>query len=476
MFYTACFTVVLSCLFLYLAEEWFRKRCHMRREMSRKQSGGGPSIAFFHPYCNSGGGGERVLWCAVRAVQKRFPDLKVVVYTGDIDASPSEIISRVQQRLNITLLRNVDFVYLHNRAWVEADRYPYFTLLGQSLGSIVLGMEAMMAFVPDVYIDTMGYAFTLPLFKSVAGCRVGCYVHYPTITRDMLRRVSTRVAAHNNRPFVANSPVLSFAKIIYYRVFAWLYCKAGRYSDIVLVNSSWTEDHINSLWERPLITNRVYPPCDTTSFREIERPDDVDHTKSGSEIRIVSVGQFRPEKDHPLQLKAMYHLRQILSEDVWERTKLVFIGSCRNSEDEVRVKDMKDLCRHLSLENNVEFKVNASFTELKSELSRAMIGLHAMWNEHFGIGVVECMAAGLIVIAHRSGGPKADIIHEEAESSRNGFLAVDEYEYASTIATIVKLPIDTANRVRVAARSSVERFSVAEFEQNFLRLVEPFFG
>uniref|UniRef100_A0A8C8RJR5 ALG11 mannosyltransferase N-terminal domain-containing protein n=1 Tax=Pelusios castaneus TaxID=367368 RepID=A0A8C8RJR5_9SAUR len=28
-------------------------------------------VAFFHPYCNAGGGGERVLWCAIRALQKK---------------------------------------------------------------------------------------------------------------------------------------------------------------------------------------------------------------------------------------------------------------------------------------------------------------------------------------------------------------------------------------------------------------------
>uniref|UniRef100_U6CMX0 GDP-Man:Man(3)GlcNAc(2)-PP-Dol alpha-1,2-mannosyltransferase n=1 Tax=Neovison vison TaxID=452646 RepID=U6CMX0_NEOVI len=28
-------------------------------------------VAFFHPYCNAGGGGERVLWCALRALQKK---------------------------------------------------------------------------------------------------------------------------------------------------------------------------------------------------------------------------------------------------------------------------------------------------------------------------------------------------------------------------------------------------------------------
>jgi hypothetical protein len=36
--------------------------------------------------------------------------------------------------------------------------------------------------------------------------------------------------------------------------------------------------------------------------------------------------------------------------------------------------------------------------------------------------VVEMMAAGLVTLAHRSGGPMMDIVVEE-ESSRNGFLA-----------------------------------------------------
>lgn len=28
-------------------------------------------IGFFHPYCNAGGGGERVLWCAIRGLLKK---------------------------------------------------------------------------------------------------------------------------------------------------------------------------------------------------------------------------------------------------------------------------------------------------------------------------------------------------------------------------------------------------------------------
>ena len=29
------------------------------------------SVGFFHPYCNAGGGGERVLWQAVKVTQTR---------------------------------------------------------------------------------------------------------------------------------------------------------------------------------------------------------------------------------------------------------------------------------------------------------------------------------------------------------------------------------------------------------------------
>ena len=40
------------------------------------------TIAFFHPYCDTGGGGERVLWCAINAMKRQFPEAQYVVYTG----------------------------------------------------------------------------------------------------------------------------------------------------------------------------------------------------------------------------------------------------------------------------------------------------------------------------------------------------------------------------------------------------------
>jgi alpha-1,2-mannosyltransferase len=53
-------------------------------------------VGFFHPFCNAGGGGERVLWAAIRATQKRWPKAKCVVYTGDHDVTKERILQRVE--------------------------------------------------------------------------------------------------------------------------------------------------------------------------------------------------------------------------------------------------------------------------------------------------------------------------------------------------------------------------------------------
>ncbi|KAG8282975.1 asparagine-linked glycosylation protein [Homalodisca vitripennis] len=158
-----------------------------------------------------------------------------------------------------------------------------------------------------------------------------------------------------------------------------LYRTAGGSADIVMVNSSWTKGHILDLWQRQDTTHLVYPPCDILPLRLL------DHRET-DEVRIVSLGQFRPEKDHPLQVRAFQIVKSKVSPDVWSKVKLVLIGSCRDAQDEARVEAIRQLVEDLSVTSNVEFKVNISFDELKEQFSLGTVGLHTMWNEHFGIG------------------------------------------------------------------------------------------
>lgn len=172
--------------------------------------------------------------------------------------------------------------------------------------------------------------------------------------------------------------------MVYYCLFALLYGMAGSCSDLIMVNSSWTLDHILSLWRAPNRTSVVHPPCDVSSFLDVPLVEDGDR-KCHS---IVSIGQFRPEKDHWLQIRAFKKVldRRREAPGGREALKLVLIGGCRNVQDEDRVLMLRGLCQELGVADRVEFKLNVPFEELKSEMGEATIGLHTMWNEHFGIG------------------------------------------------------------------------------------------
>lgn len=78
----------------------------------------------------------------------------------------------------------------------------------------------------QVFVDTTGWAFAYPLAK-LAGCRVACYTHYPTVSTNMLGRVWSQQAMYNNDDSIRGSTVKSLIKVLYYQLFALVYGLAG---------------------------------------------------------------------------------------------------------------------------------------------------------------------------------------------------------------------------------------------------------
>nr|GLL26622.1 GDP-Man:Man(3)GlcNAc(2)-PP-Dol alpha-1,2-mannosyltransferase [Ipomoea trifida] len=407
------------------------------------------AVGFFHPYTNDGGGGERVLWCAVKAIQDERPDLNCVIYTGDHDATPQTLNARAFDRFGVKLLHHPQVVHLYKRKWIEETTYPRFTMIGQSFGSIYLSWEALSKFTPLYYLDTSGYAFTYPVAR-IFGCKVMCYTHYPTISLDMLSRVHSRASMYNNDALIAKS---------------WMYGFVGSCSHLAMVNSSWTQSHIEKLWGISSRTRRVYPPCDTSGLQVLPLERAMDPPK------IISVAQFRPEKAHPLQLEALAVAIKKLEPGL-PRPKLQLVGSCRNEADEKRLQNLKDLAKKLNVENDVEFHKNVMYSDLVRLLGGAVAGIHTMIDEHFGICIVEYMAAGAIPIANRSAGPKMDIVLPQ-DGKQTGFLAQDVQEYASAIIEIVKMSSSERLEMAAAARRRASLFSEQRFYDDFKAAVGP---
>nr|POE86365.1 gdp-man:man(3)glcnac(2)-pp-dol alpha-1,2-mannosyltransferase [Quercus suber] len=305
--------------------------------------------------------------------------------------------ARALDRFGVKLIHPPKVVHLYKRKWVEETTYPHFTMIGQSLGSVYLSWEALYKFTPLYYFDTSGYAFYV---SSCTDVWMQSYLLYPLpyISLDMISRVRERYSMYNNDALIAQSIWLSQCKVLYYTIISWMYGFVGSCAHLAMVNSSWTQSHIEKLWRIPHRTKRVYPPCGTLGLQvlPLERP-------SNSPI-IISVAQFRPEKAHTLQLEAFSVALKKLDADL-PRPKLQFVGSCRNNSDEERLQNLKNKA--------IELK------DLVRLLGGAVAGIHSMTDEHFGISVVEYMAAGTIPIAHNSAGPKMDIVLEEATWTAN---------------------------------------------------------
>jgi Glycosyltransferase len=211
----------------------------------------------------------------------------------------------------------------------------------------------------------------------------------------------------------------------------------------------------------------VFPPCNTDSLQKLN--------VNNREDLILSIGQFRPEKDHSLQIRSFAKVKElVMGLPGGKDLKLVLVGSCRGKEDEERVLHLSKLAESLHMENDVVFVLNQPFSVLQDYFSRASIGLHTMWNEHFGIGVVEMMAAGLITVAHNSGGPKSDIVVPFGpEGQRTGFLASTESQYVETLydAWMIGRDKEKSLPIRLRAQQSSMRFSDDVFLSTFKSLI-----
>lgn len=232
----------------------------------------------------------------------------VVIYTNEdvCFTNRSVVFENIERIFALTFTDDnkssrIHFVRLRTQFLLLPKCYPIFTLLGQALGSIVVGIEALIRFPPDIFIDTVGCAFTIPIAKCVFRAKTMTYVHYPTVSSDMLARImpqhvnhkrSVHTVSYNNAFWIQNNKLISWIKFFYYKILISLYKFVGSsyFLDVTMTNSSWTNKHIFSLWGgSPRI---LYPPCSLKALTNISK------SKATRLPWIMSIGQFRPEKNH----------------------------------------------------------------------------------------------------------------------------------------------------------------------------------
>ncbi|KAI8893214.1 glycosyltransferase [Globomyces pollinis-pini] len=423
------------------------------------------AISFFHPFCDDFGGGERVLWVSIQCIQQSFPQKSCIIYIWN-GAKLDSILNSVESKFGVNIdPARIHFIKLSTWRYLQAKRYPRFTLILSSFGSMIPGLEAMILLKPKIFIESVGYAFINPIAK-LFGSKVISYVHYPTISSDMIKVIENRTSAFNNSNTVAKSSVLSKLKVHYYKLFSFIYGKVGSYGDVVLVNSKWTQGHINDIWKIPSKTSILYPPCDTDKLLSFP----IENRKR----IILSVAQFRPEKNHHLQIDIIAKLYQDYPSYFKgiNKVSMVMIGGVRNQDDRDRVAKLRTHIKSVNLDDIVKIVENASYDTLLYYLETSLIGFHTMSNEHFGISIIEYMAAGMIAIAHESGGPLMDII---TSPGKTGYLCNDLDSYVNTLHTVLGLTNEQHWKIQNSGRKYVQdKFSTNAFTSSLTNTLKQY--
>ena len=465
------------------------------------------TISFVHPFCADCGGGEKVLWRIVSNLisstleelssintNQPIQKLKINIISGKKD-NVQELLQKLHTRFGIDLGKehinsndnNNNFMQanINNKLVIDVELISlksgymlrpqkFLTMFLQILGQIYFGFEIITNVYSDVYCDTSGLPFCYFILKYFGHAKVTAYTHYPFISYEMINQVQHNMPGVHSRGTHNKFKLFKDIKIYYYKLILKLYELMGnKCLSFAYVNSTWTLNHMKELW-RELDKNRklkiLYPPCSISLYKEAAKNDQRQNI-------IISFAQFRPEKRQDMQIRILAKLKEKLNNNYsgFQDLELHIIGGVRNSDDQKILDNLINYSKQLGVQDYVKFLPNGSIREILEEFSKAKIAIHTMIAEHFGITLIEMMAAGLILVTHNSAGAKDDILVPSEDGTKPGFLVENEDDYVNQIEEILIRYDDIMRRQYVpASRKRAEKFSDEAFKEQFISELNEF--
>lgn len=244
-----------------------------------------------------------------------------------------------------------------------------------------------------------------PIFLFGVGKKKIAYIHYPEFL------------LHQE---IASSKFKKIWRLYYIPSIKYIRNQINKI-DLLICNSNFTKFAILKKWGRH--AEVVYPPVDVETIKPSLKKD-----------FVVTVGRFSKEKNY----ETIINVAKLLP-----NTKFFIIGGIQEEEYYEKISRIKP--------KNVILLPNLSNRKKNLLLSKAKVYLHSMVNEHFGISIIESMAAGCIPIVHNSGGPKEIVINI-------GYLYNDVYECRDYIKNALEENIDISKLVRRAKDFSSDKF------------------
>jgi len=368
-----------------------------------------------HHSLNSAGGGERV---AIHTV-------KLLLEMGfDVTLATTEKTDwrRVESILGVKLPRRPREVYL------LPHRLPAFGIYQRLMTSLHVARLKPGA---DLVINTHGDVLLVQADIT--------YLHFP-------------VLAYWYRGYL--KPWFKYLKSVFWRIYFTPYKFAEdilayrAYSNsILLTNSRYSRQAIRELFGRDALI--VYPPVEIEDYAKLAEVED-------REDAVVYIARFSEEKNN--------HVLVYLAK-VMPKVKFFLIGSAVG-------KGLSYLryCLYLKRKlgvDNIYILPNLPHTEKLRILARCKVYVHLFPTEHFGISVVEALAAGLVPVVPKESGSWTDIVEEGRYGLGYERLSIEE------LSELVDRALDmwSPRRARLGLEQA-RKFSAENFYARMRRVVE----
>ena len=278
----------------------------------------------------------------------------------------------------------------------------------------------------DVVINTHGDALPYRISGNVPYL---LYLHFPTFLMN------------SRSGYGSNKYTRSFFWRVYFKPYSVishsLAVRAIARSNFVLTNSQFSREAIREAFPT-LQANILYPPVDTERFSSA-----YNQPFRSRESKVLVVSRFSPEK----RLENAIKIAQILGGKI----KFELVGSLAPA-NRPYFKKLKEMIENLGLTQIVNLTPNVTNQELVNTMSKSILYLHTMVGEHFGVSIVEAMAAGLVPIVPSYGGC-SEIVPKE-------------YQY-STIEQAADLIAKNCNYPNEEKRTKMRQMSMQFSPSNF---------
>ena len=264
----------------------------------------------------------------------------------------------------------------------------------------------------DITINTNGDA--APYYHpSFSKNNAITYCHYPStkyhiefenteyLRTDLGMTENTLIFSDNrNYEDINNSKncqakLQSSRKREYFEILKYGYCNLMKNS-IVITNSEFSRRAIVNAFGLEDI-RILSPPIDIETFRNSALIiNDGDDSERGDIILVIS--RIAPHK----KMENAIILAKILKDNsIGSEMKIV--GNLYSYFSDY-YSGLKQMIKELGLTDYVTFEINASLDQLLSIIRGSRVYFHPMVGEHFGMSVIEAIAAGLIAVVPDEGG------------------------------------------------------------------------